>query len=116
MISMDRKYKTRDGSDVRILCVDRDHPSYTVVGLLDSNVLYWASNGRRYPSGYEDRLDLIEVKPRIQRTVWFNIYSETGGMSCHESRKSANNVATLARLACVKVKIDVEEGHGLKDS
>jgi hypothetical protein len=53
--------------------------------------------------------DLVEVKPRIQRTVWLALYplDDVWVVSgdCTAVEKGC--------LACVKVEIDCEEGEGL---
>lgn len=67
-ISMDKKYTTRNGWPVRILCVDKHHPSYTVVGLITNNqgeetMVCWTPDGK-YMLGYrEHAYDLVEVTP-----------------------------------------------------
>ena len=56
--------------------------------------------------------DLIEVKPRIQREVWVNVYDI--GCSTYTTKEMANRCAVIdTRLACVKITIDCEEGEGL---
>ena len=60
-IEMGKKYRTRDGRDVRLLCVDG--PSfYPVVGFLETSLMSWSSDGRfsREQTHEHDR-DLIEV-------------------------------------------------------
>ena len=64
-ISMDKKYKTRDGRPVRLLCVDGNDPTYPVVGFVGDNVgiTKWCANGNFTSAGIRlDRLDLVEVK------------------------------------------------------
>ena len=62
---------------------------------------------------YNDKLsDLIEVRPRIKRTVWLNLYGPESQTS-HHSRKQADDERTDDCLACVRVEIDCEEGEGL---
>lgn len=67
VISMDKKYKTRSGLPVRILCVDRKYDVYPVVGLFLDNdkeyCNYWGHSGCNYSDGSESSLDLIEVSP-----------------------------------------------------
>jgi hypothetical protein len=59
----------------------------------------------------EGPFDLVEVKPRIKRTVWVNVYSN--GFAGWLDRKTADANSSFTRLACVKVEIDCEEGEGL---
>jgi hypothetical protein len=70
-ISMTKKYKTRDGRDVRILCVDRKHSDahqlYPVCGLindLDGEIQSsWTITGK---SNYNNKTDLVEVKEKVK--------------------------------------------------
>jgi len=114
MIDINKKYRTRDGREVRIYAVDGGgmHPVHGSIKTSDGwRSFTWPSDGRIACD--ENCGDLIEVKPRIQRTVWLNVY--TGGVSIwmHSSKEEADLHAEPKRHACYKVEIDVEEGHGL---
>ena len=113
MISKDKTYRTRDGREVRIYATDGGG-EYPVHGSVKTNDGWrprtWVSNGQVGP--LENAGDLIEVKPRIQRTVWLNVFGDhvygaytKEGVDIHPYVDS--------RLACVKVEIDCEEGEGL---
>jgi hypothetical protein len=113
MIDINKKYRTRDGREVRIYAIDGlDTHSvhgamYTIGGWLSYT---WRKDGSYFSDmDYED--DLIEVKPRIKRTVWVNVFPHTTAMFSH--KLDADAYAGSARLACVKVEIDCEEGEGL---
>jgi hypothetical protein len=56
--------------------------------------------------------DLIEVKPRIQREFWVNVYDNP---SIYTSKRAADCDAACypGRLACIKVVINCEPGEGL---
>jgi phage terminase large subunit GpA-like protein len=117
MISMDKKYRTRGGQEVRIYALDGGG-SHTVQGAckhVETGVWVlsrWNEQGRI--SGPDFPGDLVEVKPRIQRTVWVNVYPKpTYAGANHLSKKIADQNAQSDRLACVKVEIDCEEGEGL---
>jgi hypothetical protein len=113
MISMDKEYRTRDGREVRIYATDGISPSpihgafLTIDGWATCN---WTKTGEKFLAG-ESFIDLIEVKPRIQRTVWVNVFPNA--MTMYPEKEKADYYAGYARLACVKVEIDCEEGHGL---
>ena len=115
MIDINKKYRTRGGREVRIYAVDGDEPR-PVHGAVKSQtgwiVSHWPKDGIQ--SSYEGSNDLIEVKPRIQRTMWVNVYPK---LSCtganHSNKKDADQNAACNRIACVKVEIDCEEGEGL---
>ena len=110
MIDINKKYRTRAGAEVRIYALDGDEPR-PVHGAFKSPtgwvVSCWRQDGIQLDFGGD--YDLVEVKPRIQRTVWLALYplDDVWVVSgdCTAVEKGC--------LACVKVDIDVEEGHGL---
>ena len=112
-IEMGKQYRTRDGRDVRIYAVD-GHPELTVHGAVKLEdgweICGWRSDGRLGGYTITDS-DLIEVKPRIKREVWVNVYSMC--QTIWPSEEAANDCCTDNRIACVKLTIDVEEGEGL---
>jgi len=115
MIDINKKYRTRDGREVRIYAIDGlDTHSvhgamYTIGGWLSYT---WRKDGSFFSDmDYAD--DLIEVKPRIKRTVWANLYIDGRITLGHPSKENADKCADRGRLACVKVEIDCEEGEGL---
>jgi hypothetical protein len=114
MISKDKTYRTRDGREVRIYATDAGS---------DKNIIHGASNDGKYgwvphawlPNGEHASYighSLIEVKPRIKRTVWLNVYPDKSG-DYSQLRNLADALATTDRIACVKVEIDCEHGEGL---
>lgn len=116
-IEMGKTYKTRDGNNVRLLCTDRSHHQYPVMGLIEQKdcdyTAYWTSDGicsASYPSYVN--YDLVEVKPRIKRTYWTNLY-KANTLCVYNTKEDAERFARNGRLACVKVEIDCEEGEGL---
>ncbi len=113
MIDPKKQYRTRDGREVRIYAVDgeENYPVHGAVKSADWSISYWTAHGRACNSAIESRLDLIEVKPRIKRKVWVNVYHN--GVNFFRSREYADEVAHEGRIACVEIDIDVEEGHGL---
>ena len=112
MIDINKKYRTRDGREVRIYALDGGG-NYPVHGAFKSHtgwvVRHWPQDGIQSVFGGSD--DLVEVKPRIQRTMWVNLFPHTTAMFSH--KLDADAYASSARLACVKVDIDCEEGEGL---
>ena len=70
MITMDKKYRTRDGRAVRVWCVDRNQPIWPVVVLVEENNeggLPHTCTAKGYFHSDESPhyLDLIEVKTKI---------------------------------------------------
>jgi hypothetical protein len=113
MISKDKTYRTRDGREVRIYATDA-HPLEPVHGAFQDysgawNSTMWRHDGTNvYGKG---ETDLIEVKPRIKRTVWLNVYESN--VYPHSTKEFAMYCKKDGQLACVKVEIDCEEGEGL---
>ena len=115
MIDPKKQYKTRDGREVRIYAVDGggDKPVHGAIankGKWDfhcwSSLGDWASQ-----ECAATPLDLIEVRPRIQREVWVNVYRDI--VEVFNTKHYADIHSTNNRIACVKLVIDCEEGHGL---
>ena len=91
LISMDKKYHTRGGRAVRILCVDRI-TSYPVVGLMDDMIHSWTSEGLKNPN-HMDIYDLIEDKPKIKVERWINILSDSDHPHIYTSMYSCEDLA-----------------------
>lgn len=120
MIDINKTYRTHDGREVRIYATDPPG-DYPVAGAV------YHQEGWRYRNWPRDErrcnsvslCDLIEVKPRLKRTAWLNLYP-TGtrltigeqDVSSWDSRREADNHAIKGRLACIKVEIDCEYGAG----
>ena len=115
MISKDKQYRTRDGREVRIYATDGEgeKPIHGAVNTHKGWVSFtWDANGSLLIDEV-NRYDLIEVKPRIRRTVWLNFY-EDNTMSVFGSLERAKQQAAVGYcLACTKIEIDCEEGEGL---
>src|SRR3990167_4901835 len=117
-IDMNKKYKTRNGMDVRILCTDKIHaPSVVGLVLLPSgkeSLGLWHSDGAVHSQGIESPDDLIEVKEK--RVLWINIYKSKIGPNeilsfSYSTKNDADESASTNRIACVKV--EYENGDGL---
>ena len=112
MISMDKKYRTRDGREVRIYAVDGNMPLCVHGAFKDHGEwrpCSWQQDGVQF--FVKGPFDLIEVKPRIKQTKWVNVYPDW--QTIYSDKKEADYLATPDRIACVKVEIDCEEGEGL---
>ncbi len=122
MISLDKKYKTRDGRDVRVLCVDAGGP-FPVIALVDQQLVYRFAEDGMLGRGKGHDLDLIEVKP--EHRGWMNVYKTYdnispglmgGGIFPHkhqadEQSKNGPLCGLSDRIACIPVHF--EEGLGL---
>jgi len=113
-ISMEKKYRYRNGEPARVLCTDSPHPSRPVVslGLEDGRLLTHFPNGWFWGWDSLDGHDLIEVKPRIKTEVWLNIYREVS--FGYDTKALADAGASQVRIACVEVPLDYEEGEGIQ--
>jgi len=116
-ISMDKKYKTRDGREVKIYSVEGNVYDCIHGAIKQRNgnweLRSWHKDGTTWSDG-EDPLDLIEVKERKKFERWINVFGDNilGGLH------SSKNMAEASRgdrkvFACVKVTIECEEGEGL---
>jgi hypothetical protein len=116
MIDPNKTYRTRDGREVRIYAVDGDGEFPVHGAFLTKHgwkVEAWSASGR-WQNDCEDACDLIEVKPRIKREVWVNVYPNHVSPP-YENKDEANfwGERNNDRIACVKLTIDCEEGEGL---
>jgi hypothetical protein len=118
MIDKNKQYRTRDGREVRIYATD-GVGTHTVHGAIKTEQGWrsqlWRDDGYFVP--YATDNDLIEVRPRIKREVWVNVYRgrEIDWMTIHDERDEADDYPDYhkTRIACVKLTIDCEEGEGL---
>jgi len=65
-IDITKEYTTREGREVRILCVDRNSRRYPVLALVEGNLNTYTSNGSLYYSNKEDNNDLIPKKKKVK--------------------------------------------------
>ena len=64
VIQMDKKYKTRDGLAVRILCVDNyNNQTHPVIGLVSNGVVASYQTNGKYLWDADSCNDLVEIKP-----------------------------------------------------
>lgn len=112
MIDINKKYRTRDGREVRIYATDGwsaspVHGAIKVEG--EWRFSCWSARGIHHT---DRAYDLIEVRPCHKRTVWLNVYSNN--MTSYETKKDADkNADDENRIACIKVELDFAEGDGL---
>lgn len=119
MIDKSKQYRTRDGREVRIYATDGSLER-TVHGAWkdpdgDWILGSWHKYGKHRHCD-DSPLDLIEVKPRIQREVWVNVYRPDDGYefaTYHDSAIDAESERVDAIIARVRLTIDCEEGEGL---
>ena len=114
MIYITKKYRTRDGREVRIYATD-GVGTHTVHGAIKTEQGWrsqlWRDDGYFVP--YATDNDLIEVRPRIKREVWVNVYRNGVDDELWFTKEVADQQALTSRIACVRLTIDCEEGEGL---
>ena len=112
MIDKSKSYRTRDGREVRIYATDAGghKPIHGAIREGENWVAYtWLYDG----VAALDYNSLIEVKPRIKREVWVNVYPNGVDDELFFTKGTADQQALPRRIACVKLTIDCEEGEGL---
>lgn len=114
MIDINKKYRTRDGREVRIYATDGKYP-FVVQGAVKTEHGEWEqvswTDGGNFMLVNGCHNDLFEVRPRHKRTVWVNIYDDSKP-ALHLSRELADQYR-CDRIACIKFELDFEEGEGL---
>lgn len=96
MISMDKKYRTRDGRDVRLLCVDGPE-EWPVVGIVEGSLESWKSDGSFSLFGMKTNSDLIEYHEPDIRTIWVNVYEDV--VLNYKTAESARRKATPTAIS-----------------
>lgn len=106
LISLDKKYRTKVGASVRILCID-GNGSGKVWGIIgnDPTCYYWNEIGQA--PGVPLR-DLVEVKPKVKVECWVNVYKD-GNTSAFDYRVDADGAALrYVRMACIHFEKEVD--------
>jgi len=114
MIDINKKYRTRDGREVRIYATDGANGKVHGAILMEEGWEHrtWSSSG--YIMMCEDhKYDLIEVRPRHKKAVWLNVYVNGALPEVCSSKEHADRNAGCNRIACIKVELDFAEGEGL---
>jgi len=120
MIDINKKYRTRDGREVRIYATDGDGSGSAIHGAIKNFygwvATVWNPDGKcHWGAGcYGDPTpanDLIEVRPRHKRTVWVTVYPMNRYQISDENIQC--DIYPPKRIACIKVDLDFEEGEGL---
>lgn len=111
MIDIAKKYKTRDGRDVRIYAVDGDSefPVHGAIqGPRDWWLIRWSADGR-FSGHTPNPSDLVEIKPKITR--WIVAHDMTGFATLEEARIAAERyVASGSSVAVVPVTFRPGDG------
>jgi hypothetical protein len=114
MIDINKKYRTRDGREVRIYATDGGRANCMTHGAVKNGIGFWeiaswyTAHGKNYDTETDHPYDLIEVRPRHKRTVWLHVFKNGSVCATEESY-----YVLAGRIACIKVELDFEEGEGL---
>jgi len=116
VISKDKKYRTRDGREVRIYATDGcgDYPIHGAI-LYDGvwQLSMWLDTGSCHRNVVGSAHDLIEDKPRIKRECWLLVYPDGTVHDFYEKESALRWYADYGGSALILVQIDCEEGEGL---
>jgi hypothetical protein len=113
MISMDKKYRTRNGLPVELITVS-GRGSSPVLGYVSdiTRVFSWTADGKLYEAEANDEDDLVEVKEKKTITVWVNI-SSCGHIYGYPYASVVSDCRGSNTIACKQIDIEYEEGEGL---
>ena len=110
-----KQYRTRDGREWRYL----EHTILgTIVGALKFDdgrweTRIWNITGQWCPP-VENKLDLIEVRPRIQRKVWINVCGPFDEIyRTKEEAEQDANYSSADWTEMLEITLDYEPGEGL---
>ena len=122
MIDPNKTYQTKSGHEWRWYGENGNGQIHGAYKTSDGiwNMAVWEKDGTYLDIIRNSLMDLVEVKPRIKRTYWFNIYEDSsydtfsvGTRELADKWDHIDKCDLLNRLACVKVEIDCEIGEGL---
>lgn len=111
-----KPFRTRDGREARVFISDSENAEYPFIGAVHKlsgwHSTSWTRQGE-YLSGCNSGYNLVNTLPRHKRTLWMNVYEY--GQTAWNDRCLADQQCSSARLACLKLELDFEEGEGLED-
>lgn len=120
MIDWNKPIKTRDGRPARVVCRDLKGVYPYIVAILSDNgngeVPYTTrETGHQYAEGNSSQ-DVVSTPPpptkKVSFTGWLNLYP-TGSVCVHDSKQTADRIASENRIACLQFSVHGVEGEGL---
>ena len=113
-ISLDKKYRTRDGREVKLYATDGgdNYPVHGATKNAEGNWIAWtwAITGRSFMCE-ENANDLIEIKEQRKLVGYVNVYPGDKLGYVFNDRASADGYRGPDRIARVRVEIEYEEGQ-----
>lgn len=102
MITMDKKYQTRTGQPVRILCLDGPSATYPIIAIADGRVATYTRHGKFMSSDSPDKLDLVETP----KSYWKPITRRNTNIAPANSREAAMAKADGEVVALLEIISD----------
>ena len=107
-----KKYTTREGKPVRILCIDRAGSDYKIVGLLErgsrESIETWAINGRYILEGCSNLYEHDLINAKTKREGWVNVYGTFGCVTAvgdaWPTKEAAYRQSGSNRVDCVRIE------------
>ena len=123
-IDIKKKYRTKDGREVRLYAVDGSatRPVHGAYKQQDGWVeCSWTSIGHHEsPDSYGFQpgsvLDIVEARPRFQYTFWANLYDDGSVPKLYWTRSHAEAARTSGCVATVRWISEGDIGQGLPGS
>ena len=116
-VSMNGRYTTRDGREVRIYAVENNSQVFCVHGAIPIKGEWlsftWDIKGMHEHAISRGNFDLIEKPKTVEVDFWVNVYGNYESVFTHPSRIAAEKNASLNRTACINIKRTIMEGEGL---
>ena len=108
MLKVERDKVYVDGLDrkVRVVCVDAPNDNYPVIGCPEDGPIRMYTADGKNTIGYQSNYDLVR-EFREKRVYYLNVYPVE--VCAHESKEKADELATLARVA--RIRVEYEEGQ-----
>ena len=123
MISMDKKYRTRDGWDVELISVNGRDKTYPVLGYTGdgTRIQSWTKDGLFHDCRSTTPLDLIEVSPartaeygrgqRDMRERCATVAVEQCGGGFHDRKRLRSAIAALPITPAIEKEATTSEDY-----
>jgi hypothetical protein len=119
LIDKAKTYRLRNGGQAKVYEVYSGEGRVVHGAVFDDTIGEWFQQNWYLDGSFhpvlKNEFDLIEVKPRIKRTVYINYYKNGSFGFAHSTLYEANFISdsSAIRTACITVNLDFEEGEGL---